>query len=64
MDGKINITIPKCTDSGKVLRLKGLGLPKKDGSLGNLNVRIKITLPKNLSDEALELYRKLGQLGS
>ena len=64
VDGKINITIPKCTDSGKVLRLKGLGLPKKDGSLGNLNVRIKITLPKNLSDEALELYRKLGQLGS
>lgn len=64
VDGKINITIPKNTDSGKVLRLKGLGLPKKDGSLGNLNLRIKITLPKEMSQEALELYKKLQSLGS
>ena len=64
VDGKINITIPKNTDSGKVLRLKGLGLPKKDGSLGNLNLRIKITLPKEISPEALELYKKLQSLGN
>ncbi len=64
IDGKINITIPKNTDSGKVLRLKGLGLPKKDGTLGNLNIRIKIVLPKELSPKMLELYEKLQEQGS
>lgn len=64
IDGKINITIPKNTDSGKVLRLKGLGLPKKDGTLGNLNVRVKIVLPKELSTKMIELYEKLQELGS
>ena len=64
IDGKINITIPKNTDSGKVLRLKGLGLPKKDGTLGNLNVRVKIVLPKELSPKMIELYEKLQEQGS
>ena len=62
--GKINITIPKNTDSAKVLRLKGLGLPKKDGSLGNLNVKIKINIPKEISKEALDLYEKLSKINS
>ncbi len=64
IDGKINITIPKNTDSGKVLRLKGLGLPKKDGTLGNLNIRIKIVLPKELTSKMIELYQKLQEQGS
>ena len=64
VDGKINITIPKNTDSGKTLRLKGLGLPKKDGTLGNLNIKIKIVLPKELTPKMVELYEKLQQQGS
>lgn len=63
-NGKINITIPPNTNCGKVLRLKDLGLPKKEGGSGNLNVRIRIALPKEISDEALELYKKLAQLGN
>ena len=63
-EGKINITIPKNTTSSKVLRLKDLGLPKKDGGRGNLNVRIKITLPKEITPQMLELYEKLSEIGS
>ena len=33
--GKINIKIPEGTSSGQSLRLKNLGLPKKDGGFGN-----------------------------
>lgn len=58
-DGKVTITIPEKTSSGKLLRLKGLGLPKKDGSKGNLNVKISIVLPKIISDNEIELYKKL-----
>lgn len=62
--GKIKIKIPKMTSSGKKLRLKGLGLPKKDGSKGDFEARIKIVLPENLSDEARELYEKLKKINA
>ncbi len=58
-DGKVTVTIPEKTSSGKLLRLKGLGLPKKEGGAGNLNVKISIVLPKIISDNEIELYKKL-----
>ncbi len=58
-EGKVSVTIPPKTSSGKMLRLKGLGLPKKEGGKGNLNVKILITLPKTISDNEIELYKKL-----
>lgn len=58
-EGKVTITIPPKTSSGKMLRLKGLGLPKKEGGSGNLNVKVLIVLPKTISDNEIELYKKL-----
>ena len=60
--GKITITIPPRTSCGQSLRLKDLGLPKKDGGYGNLNAKIRIVVPKDLSDAQLELYKKLAEL--
>ncbi|MCH7963700.1 MAG: DnaJ domain-containing protein [Bacteroidetes bacterium] len=62
----INITIPEGTDSGKVLRLKGLGFPISENSkiYGDLLVRIKVELPQNLTKEEKELFEKLASLGS
>ena len=62
----INITIPKGTDSGKVLRLKGLGFPTSENSkiYGDLLVRIKVELPQNLTKEEKELFEKLASFGS
>ena len=62
----INITIPKGTDSGKVLRLKGLGFPTSENSkiYGDLLVRIKVELPQNLTKEEKELFEKLASIGS
>lgn len=57
--GKIKIKIPAGTSSGKKLRLKNMGLNKKDGTKGNLEARIKIIIKDNLSQEAKELYKKL-----
>ncbi len=37
------------TSTGKMLRLKNLGLPKKSGGYGNLNARVKIVLSENLT---------------
>ncbi len=62
LHGKISIKIPPKTSSGQSLRLKELGLPKKGGGYGNLNAKIKIVIPKNLSDRQIELYKKIAEL--
>jgi curved DNA-binding protein len=65
LHGTISIKIPPKTSTGQVLRLKDLGLPKKSGaggqtgSHGNLNAKIKIVLPKEISPEQIKLYKKL-----
>ncbi|MBQ8459661.1 J domain-containing protein [bacterium] len=59
LHGTIGIKIPPMTSSGKTLRLKDLGLPKKSGGYGNLNARIKIVLPEKLSAKEIELYKQL-----
>ena len=61
-NSKITIKVPPKTDSGKVLRIKGLGLQKENKEFGNLNLKIKISLPSDLSGEEIELYKKLNKL--
>ena len=60
LHGKINIKIPANVSSGKILRLKKLGLPQ-EGSFGDLNIKIKIIIPEKLSEEEKELYRQLAK---
>ncbi len=62
LHGNINIKIPPRTSCGAVLRLKGLGLPKKTGGYGNLNVKISLAVPKNITDEQVKLYEQLLKL--
>lgn len=60
LHGNISIKVPAGTSSA-TLRLKSLGLPKKDGGYGDLNAKIKIIIPKKLSDKQIELYKKLAE---
>lgn len=62
LHGTIGIQIPAGTSSGQTLRLKGLGLPIKNGGFGVLNVKVKVVIPKKLSDKQIELYKKLAEL--
>ena len=59
MEGSVTVTIPANSHSGSRLRLKGKGLPLKDGSRGNQYIAIEIDTPRDLSAEELELYRQL-----
>jgi len=59
--GAVNVTIPKGTQTGTELRLKGLGMPvygRKD-EYGNLIVKVVVEIPQNLSEAETELFRKL-----
>ncbi|OLA94733.1 MAG: hypothetical protein BHW64_02240 [Candidatus Melainabacteria bacterium LEY3_CP_29_8] len=62
LHGKVGIKIPPKSNSGKILRLKELGLPQKSGGFGNLNLKIRINIPKNLSEREIDLYKELGEI--
>ena len=57
LTGKLALTIPAWSSSDKVLRLKGKGMLKKDGSVGDLLVHVRIMLPDE-PDSALVAYAK------
>ncbi len=59
LDGKIQLNLPKGTNSGKKLRVSGKGLPKKNGGAGDLLVEIEIHVPKDLSEEEQRLFGDL-----
>ena len=61
LHGNIGIKIPAMTSTGKTLRLKNLGLPKKNGAFGNLNAKIKIVIPSKLSQKEIDLYKQLAK---
>lgn len=62
LHGKVAIKIPPKTNTGKILRLKELGLPQKSGDYGNLNLKIQINIPKNLTQKEIDLYKALKEL--
>ncbi len=54
------MSIPPGTSGGAKLRLRGKGVrDRKTGERGDQLVVVKVVVPKDLSDEAKELYRKL-----
>lgn len=64
LKGAIKVDIPPETENGKVLRLKGMGMPLygQPGKFGDLYAKISIQIPQNLSAEELELFKKLKRL--
>jgi DnaJ-class molecular chaperone len=52
LDGKVELTIPPHSNSGRVLRLRGKGLPASEGKIaGDLYVSLKIMLPEQASGD-------------
>ena len=60
--GIVKVTIPPKTQSGKSLRLKGLGLKSDKGEIGYHTVKLRIIIPYHLSDKEIELYKKIADL--
>lgn len=60
LDGKARIKVEAGTQSGKVLRLKGKGLPDLNGyGKGDLLVNISVWTPRNLTREEQAILEKL-----
>jgi DnaJ-class molecular chaperone len=49
------VKVPKGVNTGRVLRLKGKGVVRPDGSRGDQNVSLKVVLPEKI-DPDLEAF--------
>jgi DnaJ-class molecular chaperone len=57
LTGAVEMKMPPMTSSGRTFRLRGKGLPKKDGSRGDLLATTAIVLPAG-EDEALSEFAR------
>lgn len=63
LKGRVLLTIPPGTQSGRSFRLTGQGMPRlRQDGYGDLYVRVRVVLPGQLSDEAKRAARRLFEL--
>lgn len=62
IDQYSQIYIPKGTQSGEKITIPEKGYKIGNGARGNLIAEIKIALPKNLTEEEIDLYKKLKEI--
>jgi DnaJ-class molecular chaperone len=62
MTGSVRMNLRPGVQSGQSVRLTGLGMPKRGGGHGDLYIRPKIVIPKNLTDREKTLIEELKTL--
>lgn len=64
LSGALKINVGKGTANGKVLRLKGMGMPKYGAvnEFGDLYAKVNVQLPETLSEREIELFKELANL--
>ncbi|MCR6487070.1 molecular chaperone DnaJ [Amycolatopsis sp. OK19-0408] len=54
LEAKVSLKVPPGTATGRVLRVRGKGIAKRDGSQGDLLVTLQAAVPAKLDDKARE----------
>src|SRR5690606_9030743 len=63
LEGKVAVSIPEGTQSGRKMRLKGKGIQKLGGyGLGDQILTIHVETPTKLSAEQRDLFKRLSEL--
>jgi DnaJ-class molecular chaperone len=57
LTGLVDIKVPPGSNTGTVLRLRGKGVPKADGSAGDQYVRLRVELPDKPDDGLINFLR-------
>jgi curved DNA-binding protein len=58
-DGTVTLKVPPGTQSGRRLRLRGRGLPRGDGSRGDLYAVVRIVVPESPTPAERAAYEAL-----
>jgi DnaJ-class molecular chaperone len=56
------MSIPAETQNGQLFRLRGQGMPRRDGGAGDQFARIKVIVPTKLTPRERELFEELRKL--
>jgi molecular chaperone DnaJ len=59
LDGPVTLKVPPGTPSGKVLRVRGRGMPKAAGGSGDLLVTVDVVVPASLTDQQRQAVEAL-----
>lgn len=57
LDGRVGVKVPPGTADGRILRVRGRGVPKRGGGAGDLLVTVRVAVPQKLDDAATEALR-------
>ncbi|WP_194816371.1 molecular chaperone DnaJ [Nocardia sp. XZ_19_385] len=58
LEGRVGVKVPPGTADGRILRVRGRGVPKRAGGAGDLLVTVKVAVPQKLDDEAKEALER------
>lgn len=63
-EGQVLLTIPEGSQPGQTFRLRDRGMPRlrNPSSHGDLFARLKVTIPRNISEREQSLFRELAEL--
>jgi molecular chaperone DnaJ len=62
VDGDVKLKIPPGTQPGKIIRMRGKGVPHlRSNSRGDQLVIVNVTIPKKLDDEERQLFEQLAE---
>jgi curved DNA-binding protein len=64
LNGRVNIKIPAGTQSGQKLRVRGHGLPQREGGSGDLIVETRVEVPARVTESERKLWQKLAEESS
>jgi DnaJ-class molecular chaperone len=65
LSGRVSMRVPPGTSTGQTFRLAGQGMPKlKGGGRGDLYAKVRVTVPRTLSEREKELLQELAKLQS
>jgi len=64
LKGQLALKIPAETQSGKIFRLGGQGMPRLNdsNSFGDLYAKVRLVLPEHLTQEERDLFKQLAEL--
>jgi molecular chaperone DnaJ len=63
LDGAIKLKIPSGLDSGEILRVRGKGVPHRQGGRGDLMIKVLVKTPRKVSSRAKKLIEQLKEEG-
>lgn len=62
IDGLVKLKVPAGAEPGSLIRVKGKGVPTLRGGRGDHYVRVKLSVPKHLTNQEKQLYQQLADV--